>query len=384
MSKKTIDTAMILAAGYGLRLMPLTQVRPKALLPVLNKPVLFRWLDALVELGVRNAVINTHHLAEQMDEAVVLARRTHPSLNIAVSFEPEILGTGGALKKAAPLLFPNKSSVGSMASVIGSYQRLLGSASASASPGSGTEAPKYPITKTWTEPPARPKSPVQAKTVVLEPGEADETEDFGPVLVVNADIYADLELERLCEAHFSRQGATAATLALVETNRAATVSLDGEGRIVAFRSPDPAPGEVRRLTGAGIMIIEGWAINAFPDGYSDSVEQLSAWLGGDAAPTGLFYDQAEWTDIGVDVPEYFKLNKTLAGGGIFAENMELIRGKVKGFLIAEDGAKVAESAEVDNCILLRGAEVGERVRLRNCVVAAPVPDDSVISKGVVI
>jgi mannose-1-phosphate guanylyltransferase len=89
--------AMILAAGLGTRLRPYTFIRPKPLFLVLNVPLLHILLDMLVQAGCDRVVVNCHHLAEQIEEAV--AGRPE----VILQHEPEILGTGGSLRKALPL-----------------------------------------------------------------------------------------------------------------------------------------------------------------------------------------------------------------------------------------------------------------------------------------
>jgi mannose-1-phosphate guanylyltransferase len=91
--------AMILAAGLGTRMAPLSQLRPKPALPVLNRPLLGRLLDHLAAQGVTLAVINTHALPEQMERAARTA--APPGMQLQFSHEPSILGTGGGLGKAA-------------------------------------------------------------------------------------------------------------------------------------------------------------------------------------------------------------------------------------------------------------------------------------------
>jgi NDP-sugar pyrophosphorylase family protein len=85
--------AMVLAAGLGLRMRPLTLLRAKPVLPVLDRPLLQFTLERLAEAGVRDVVINLHHLPESVVEALGPGRRH--GLRIHYSLEREILGTGG-------------------------------------------------------------------------------------------------------------------------------------------------------------------------------------------------------------------------------------------------------------------------------------------------
>ncbi len=90
--------AMVLAAGFGSRLMPLTRHRPKCLMPVMNRPLLGLWLERLAGWGMGEVVVNTHHLAPQV--VGWLERNPPPGLTVHLSHEPRILGTGGALVRA--------------------------------------------------------------------------------------------------------------------------------------------------------------------------------------------------------------------------------------------------------------------------------------------
>jgi mannose-1-phosphate guanylyltransferase len=87
--------ALLLAAGFGTRLRPLTDTVPKCLVPIHGRPLLDYWLD-LVFAGdaIERAVVNTHYLAPVV-EAHVAASRWKDRIDIA--YEPELLGTGGTL-----------------------------------------------------------------------------------------------------------------------------------------------------------------------------------------------------------------------------------------------------------------------------------------------
>lgn len=91
-----IRTAMILAAGRGERMRPLTDTTPKPLIPVAGRSMLDRAMDRLAEHGVRNIVVNVHHLGEQIASRV--GGRAH------IVREDHLLDTGGSLKNALPLL----------------------------------------------------------------------------------------------------------------------------------------------------------------------------------------------------------------------------------------------------------------------------------------
>ena len=94
--------AMILAAGLGTRLQPLTDRLPKPLLPLMLVPMVGHLLTQLRCQGVREVVINGHHLAGQL--AAWLGDGSRWGLRLAFAHEPAILGTAGALKNAEPLL----------------------------------------------------------------------------------------------------------------------------------------------------------------------------------------------------------------------------------------------------------------------------------------
>jgi mannose-1-phosphate guanylyltransferase len=85
--------AMVLAAGEGLRMRPLTLLRAKPVLPVLNRPLLHFTLQRLARAGVREVIVNLHHLPDSVREALGDGRGF--GLRLRYAFEPEILGTGG-------------------------------------------------------------------------------------------------------------------------------------------------------------------------------------------------------------------------------------------------------------------------------------------------
>jgi len=90
--------AILLAAGLGTRLRPLTDSVPKCLVPIGDRPLLGYWLDALAEAGITDILINLHHLADQV-RSYVQARPD--SQNITLVYEKDLLGTAGTIRENA-------------------------------------------------------------------------------------------------------------------------------------------------------------------------------------------------------------------------------------------------------------------------------------------
>ncbi|MDR0364058.1 MAG: nucleotidyltransferase family protein [Bacteroidales bacterium] len=99
--------AMILAAGLGSRLRPLTDETPKALLKVTGKPLLSYAIEKLAAVGVTDIIVNAHHHAEQIERYVT--ENPYPDINLFLSDEKDqLLNTGGALKKAQWFFAPDE------------------------------------------------------------------------------------------------------------------------------------------------------------------------------------------------------------------------------------------------------------------------------------
>lgn len=94
--------AMILAAGYGTRLRPLTYSIPKPMVEIGNRPLIGYAVEQFIRYGVREIIVNVHHLPGHIER--FLEKTYGDKCRFFFSFEPEILGTGGGVRKVRPLL----------------------------------------------------------------------------------------------------------------------------------------------------------------------------------------------------------------------------------------------------------------------------------------
>lgn len=96
-----ISRAFILGAGLGTRLRPLTHVLPKPLIPFFHEPLVLHSMRRCYDCGIREFIINTHHLAEAWDQA--FPERSWNGCPVHFSHEPVLLDSGGGVKKIEPL-----------------------------------------------------------------------------------------------------------------------------------------------------------------------------------------------------------------------------------------------------------------------------------------
>lgn len=97
-----IESAMVMAAGIGKRMRPLTATRPKPLVRVAGKPLIDHSLDRIEAAGIGHVVVNVHYLADALEAHLASQKR---SFTIAISDErKQLLETGGGMVQALPLL----------------------------------------------------------------------------------------------------------------------------------------------------------------------------------------------------------------------------------------------------------------------------------------
>ncbi|MFO0831064.1 MAG: nucleotidyltransferase family protein [Phycisphaerales bacterium] len=87
---------LLTAAGVGSRLRPLTDTLPKCLIPIAGRPLLDYWFDAFRRAGIREVLINTHHLPEQVG-AYIAAKNATGHFHVRETYEPTLLGSAGTI-----------------------------------------------------------------------------------------------------------------------------------------------------------------------------------------------------------------------------------------------------------------------------------------------
>ena len=102
LSAHPIKTAFILGAGLGTRLRPLTETRPKPLLPIGGRPIITYAMDHLITAGVERFIVNTHHCADVYHQAFL--DNQWRGVPIVFRYEPVLLDTAGGLKNIEDLL----------------------------------------------------------------------------------------------------------------------------------------------------------------------------------------------------------------------------------------------------------------------------------------
>lgn len=247
---ENLKTALILCAGYGTRLRPLTDKLPKPLLPVRGKPAIFAVMDKLRAAGVDDFLINVHHLPEKFAEIFELppdsfkrgrlAKTHYCGSSVRLVFEPQILDTGGAVKNILPLIDTSK-----------------------------------------------------------------------PLVVHNGDIYFDCPADEFLSAAQENvsDAACAATLCLRSGGNMPNVGVDSLGNVCDMRFALAAPYE-KIAQYAGFFVLNPLIFDRFRRAKTAKSSVVDIFLDALRAGeriAGFFADGGEWADIGTRA-EYARLN----------------------------------------------------------------------------
>lgn len=104
----TVRQAIVLAAGEGRRLRPVTLHTPKPLVPFFGRPLIDWAIDLVALAGVTRIAVNAHHLGDRIAAHVATLAAARPDLSLHVRHEPTLLGTGGAVKNLRDWLTPDE------------------------------------------------------------------------------------------------------------------------------------------------------------------------------------------------------------------------------------------------------------------------------------
>jgi NDP-sugar pyrophosphorylase family protein len=282
--------AMVLAAGLGTRMRPLTQLRAKPVLPVLDRPLIAFTLERLARAGVRDVIVNLHHLPETVTAALGSGRRF--GVRIRYVHEPVILGTGGG-PRAVRVLF-------------------------------GKE----------------------------------------PFLLVNGDMFFELDLRRLVARH--RASGAVATLALrslADPRAYSTVVTGRRGRILSIAGK-PAPAEGTASMFAGVHVLDPRLLTRLPEGVSDSVRDLYVPLLAEGASLGGLRQGGAWYDFGR--PSLYR-----------DAQLRMLRSSGKQQVLTGRGARIASSAGVRRAIVGARSRVAAGARVASSILW----EDAVVEAG---
>jgi mannose-1-phosphate guanylyltransferase len=296
--------AMILCAGLGTRLLPLTSWVAKPLVPVGDRPVLAHILERVRGFG-GPVVINAHHHAEQFR---AFLEREAPK--VLLSYEKELLDTGGGVRQGLAVL-----SAGAGA---GAGARASASASAGARADAGASA---------------------------------------DTLVWNGDSLIDIDLPALCAAHSLTPGSAGATLVVGPSGGGGNIGLDVTGRVVRIRRETVLPGEVRGVDFLCIQIIGRDLSHRLPE-RGGLVEAFYLPLLTEGVVLRAWETSAPFHDIGT-LPMYLAANLAwLAARGLpsfVADGAHVAARVTLDRSIVGQGASIEGEGSVSRCVVWPGA-----------------------------
>lgn len=311
MTAPQISCAVVLCAGLGVRLRPLTEQRPKPLLRFLDRPIAEYAVGVLEAAGVRHLGVNAHHLPERVERWLAdLEASRDGALRTTLAPEPTLLGTGGGARSV--------------------YQAM--------------GAPR------------------------------------GTVAVMNGDIVADVDLNKLWKVH-RRSGAVATLLTIPRKGDETAVYVD-EGR--HFIAQLPSTGDVwtstvdephHAVTFGGVYLCEPEVFGMLPDGASCLIREGVGPLLARGARVAAVHSTAFWADLGTPKRFLSASLRVLEDPGVLSAAGLATRSDRR---YVEEPKRVVPGAELEGPVFVaagatieRGARVGPGVVVgEGCVVRA--------------
>lgn len=291
--------AMVLCAGLGTRLRPLTLERAKPAVPLLDRPLVAWSFDRIRQLDVSTVAINTHWLPETMVDAAADAAQKL-GLKLTVSHEEQVLGTGGGVWQAR--------------------ERGL-----------------------------------------FERGK--------PLLIMNGDVYFDIDLSRVVARHLaSGAHATMVLRPMPAGGSYNPILKDETGRVLRIRDYEAAgksDGAMFLFTGVHVLSPE--ALDLLPSGESDIVDRVYGPLLENGAFVQSVVETGRWLDLG-DPSGYLDAHLQLAPEGLVDPGAKVSsRAKVVRSVVGA-GAVIEAGAKVEDCVLWPGSRVQPGEELSRVIV----------------
>ncbi len=313
-----ITKAFILGAGLGTRLRPLTNVRPKPLIPLFHKPMVQYAMDRALELGIRDIAINTHHLAETWEEyfpkaggvtyvgknGIESRSSLYKEATVSLFNEPELLETGGGICN------------------IGS----------------------------WI-------------------GDDD-------VLVYNGDIYCSIPLTSLVQLH--NKGEYEATLILRNNGPSKHIAIDKHTVIDIHNKLGKGEG-THQFT--GIYAIKGKLLDRLEPNKKESIIRVFLDLAKEGKLGAVVVDAGEWFDLGtremyLEAHASDKMRpeniKEVNPSAVVAESAKLETSWISREVV------VGENASIENSVVWNGAKIGAGAKISNSIIFSDVTPGATI------
>jgi mannose-1-phosphate guanylyltransferase len=323
-----ITQAFVLGAGLGTRLRPLTDDRPKPLVPIFQKPLITFAFDHLIDLGIERFFVNTHHRPKRFAE--IFGRAQPP----------------------------------------GAPQKIVGQPGGLSLPGEGFYRDR--------------KIEFRHEPNLLETagGLANIADSLGdePLLVYNGDVLTDLPIARLIDNHF--RAGNIVTLALRSGGGPNHIAFDsGTGRVIDIRN-QLGTGAPEEFVFSGIYIVERKFVDLLQRGVKRSVIPVFLELIRRGEKLGgVVIDQGHWWDVG-NREAYLQLHRDLPSldfpsypvddpdWRISVHQTAIVDPTVqlRGCSVVGADCRVGEGAILEDTILWPGVQIASRSDLRGCIV----------------
>lgn len=244
------------------------------------------------------------------------------------------------------------------------------------------------------EPPAGLKLKVLREPEILGVGgglkNAEKLLDSGTFILINSDIYTEIDLKALVRAHFESRAW--ATLALHDYPKFNQVAVGLDGKIKGFRGsekPEPGQGGLRKLAFTGVHVIDPDIFDLLPPGPGDIIPWYQKAIEQGRPPAAFEVDNLLWHDAGT-LAGYLELHRELlsrsGSGPVFLGPGAKVHpgAEIRGWAALMSGAEVENEAVVENSILWPGASAASGALVSGSVLADGVRAEGLVKDRAVV